>query len=111
RPDPAVRGHDAGAGAAGAAAALQEAPGVVPELPAGPGPAGVALVRAGPRRAAVAVAAARPPHEVSAAADARRERVPVRLRRAVAVARLQGSPLRLPLRRHGADRPLRRRRV
>ena len=59
------------------AAGLRRAAGVVPQLPARPGAAGVALARAGQRRAPAAVAAARPSHEDAAAAHARRDRVPV----------------------------------
>ena len=62
------------------------AAGVVPELPAGPGRAGLALGRAGHGRAPAALAAARPPHEAPAQAHARRDRVPLRLRRARALA-------------------------
>ncbi len=83
------------------AAGLRRAAGVVPELPARPGGAGLALARAGPRRAPAAVAAARPPHEMPAAAHAGRDRVPVRLRRARAVARVtRDHPYVLRLRRH-----------
>ena len=46
RADPAVRGRDAGPGAARQVAGLQAAPGVVPQLPPRPGLAGVALGRA-----------------------------------------------------------------
>ena len=93
RADPAVRGRDAGAGAAGAAAGLQPAAGVVPRQPPGPGGAGVALAGAGPRRAPAAVAAARAPDEEAARAHARRDRVPLRLRRPRAVA---SAPRRSP---------------
>src|SRR4051812_28103766 len=59
---------------------------MVPQLPPRPGGTGVALVRAGPRRNPPAVTAPGPPHEAAAEADARRDRVPLALRRAGAVA-------------------------
>ena len=61
---------------------------MVPELPPRSRQPGVALARARARRAAAAVAAARPPDEAPAAAHARRDRVPVRLRRARAVSQV-----------------------
>src|SRR5262249_50288084 len=111
RPDPAVRRRDAGAGAPGQAAGLQAAPEVVPELPPRPGAAGVALGGAGPRRAPAAVAAARPPHEVPAPADAGRDGVPVRPRRACPVALPPRAPLHPDVPRRAAERDLRTGRV
>ena len=66
-------------------AGVRSAARMVPELSPGPRAAGLALGRAGPRRAPAALAAARPSHEEAAAAHARRDRVPVRLRRARAL--------------------------
>src|SRR5271165_2428385 len=59
---------------------------MVLEPPAGSREPGVALGGSGTRPAAAAVAAARPSHEKTPAAHAGRDRVPVRLRRAGAVA-------------------------
>ena len=76
RPDPAVRGRDARARAAGARcrSSTRRMEWFL-EQPPRPGAARVALGRAGPRRAPAAVAAARAPHEAAAAAHARRDRV------------------------------------
>src|SRR5205823_6065584 len=94
--DPAVRGGGAGFGAAVEGAGVHGAAGVVPELPAGPGEARVAVARAGQVRHEAAVAAARAPDEVPAAADAGRDGVPLDVRRACAVALPPGAPVLLP---------------
>ena len=113
RADPAVRGRDARAGAA--ASGCRSSPSGCEwflELPARPGDAGVALARAGHGRAAAAVAAARPPHEDAAAADARRDRVPLRLRRARALAAPRAThPYVFALRRPALDGRVRAGRV
>src|SRR5438067_7940119 len=59
---------------------------MVPELPTRPGITRVAVVRTGQGRDPTAVAAPRAPHEAPAAAHARRDRVPVTLRRARSLA-------------------------
>ena len=86
RADPAVRRRNARARALRQGAGLHRAARLVSQLSARSGGAGVALERAGKGRAAAAVAAARQPHEEAAAPHARRDGVPVRLRRARALA-------------------------
>ena len=77
---------------------------LVPQLPAGPGQAGLALARAGHGESHLLSLLARPPHEALAAADARRNGIPLRLRRPRPLAASRRTSLRL--RRDGpAARP------
>ena len=107
RAHPAVRRRNARAGAAGACARVRGAARMVPELSPRPRAARVALGSAGPRQAPPAIAAARPSHEEAAGENARRERVPVRLRRARALQGARARALRVQGRRLRSHRALR----
>src|SRR5690554_2170747 len=81
------------------------------KTPARLGATRLALARAGPRRTAVVVAAARSSHEAAVAANARRKRVPIRLRHPVVVAGPRRATVRVSLQRQPTLRGLRARRV
>ena len=85
RADPAVRRRDAGTGDARPAAGVPEAGGMVARTPPAACELGEPVARAGTRRATVVVAAPRASDESPVAAIARRDGIPVRLRRAGAV--------------------------
>src|SRR6185437_6141446 len=107
----ALRRGDAGSRPPGEGAGVPTAAGMVPRLPAGPGPPRIALVGAGPRRAAAALALAWSSHEMPAPAHARRSGVPLPLRCALALARVPRRPLRPPRSRPVPQRALRERRI
>ena len=89
------------------AAGLRATPALARQAPAGPRQPRLALEGEGERRVAAAVAAARQPAEEAPAAHARRDRVPVRLRRPLG---LQVSRDRSPScsngRTHGSSCPI-----
>src|SRR5436190_12496721 len=82
----ASRGRDAGTRAPPARAGIRRAAGVVPQLPPRPGRPRLALARTGRGKPASALTASRPPHETPAQTDVGSNRVPLRLRRALALA-------------------------
>ncbi len=93
-----------------AIARLQRPHPLVSRTPAAVGGAGLALARSERRRTPPLVALARPPHEATVEPDARRERIPVGLRGALAVEIPREKPLCLPPCRPADRGPLRPRR-
>src|SRR5262249_29609595 len=108
---PALRGRGARARAPRGASRLPAAARVVPELPARSRRARVAVGDARDEGDAPSLAAPRPPYEAHPATPARRDGVPLGLRRARDLTRPQGSPLRLRRPRRRADRVVSARRV
>lgn len=86
-PYPALRRGDSGTGVDWSTARFQAAAGLVHEAPSGTGGTGLALAGTRPRQPPPAVTAAWPSHESPTATHAGRDRISVRLRNTLALAR------------------------
>ena len=102
RPDPAARRRGPGRRTDRATARIQEADGLVPGAPPGPGSAHLVLLPAGERRGPRPAPAGHPVARAAgarAALPARRERIPLALRHPLPFPHPQGPAVRLPRRR------------
>ena len=93
------------------AATVQGTPRMVPQLSSRPGESRLALERTRHEAAPFALAVARPSHEMPAPPDARRDGVPLRLRRARHLAASSGTSLRVSRQRQHDERGLPARRI